>query len=98
MADLARLNQRHRFEELIQRPEPAGEDSEAVGVFDEHRLPREEVAELDSEIDVRIHRLLVRQFDVATDGQPAGLMAATVGCFHDPGPAAGDDGEALLRQ
>jgi len=38
----------------------------------------EEVAELDAQIDVGIHRLLVRQLDVAADREPARLVAAPV--------------------
>ena len=53
VADLAGLDERERLEQLVERPEPAGQDDEAVGVLHEHRLAREEVAELDPEVDVR---------------------------------------------
>ncbi len=42
-----------RFEHLIKSAEPAGEDHEALGIFHEHGLPHEEVAEVDRQIEVR---------------------------------------------
>ena len=51
---LAGLDQRQGLEELVKGPEAAREDDEGLGVAHEHQLPREEVVELDAEIDVRI--------------------------------------------
>ena len=44
VADLARLNEGQRLEELVHRPEAAGEDDEGTRVLHEHRLAHEEVA------------------------------------------------------
>ena len=95
--DLARLDQRQRLEQLVERPEAARQDHERVGVLHEHDLAGEEVAELDAEVDVRVEALLLRQLDVAADRQAAALLAAAVGGFHDPRAAAGDDRVAGLR-
>ena len=98
VADLARLDQGQALEELVQRPEPARQDDERVGVLHEHRLPGEEVLELDAEVDVGVEALLVGQLDVAPDRQAATLATAAIGRLHDPGPAAGDDREAVTGQ
>jgi hypothetical protein len=42
----------------------------ASAYFTNMRLAREEVAELDAEVDVRVDALLVRQLDVAADDRP----------------------------
>ena len=76
VADLAGLDEGQRLEQLVHRPEAAGQDDEAVGVLDEHDLAHEEVAELDAEVDVRVEPLLVGQLDVAADRQSPALAAA----------------------
>ena len=96
--DLAGLDERQRLEQLVHRPVATGEDHEPVGVLHEHRLAREEVPELDPEIDVRVDRLLVGQLDVAADREAAALLAAAIRGLHDARPAAGDDRVALLRE
>ena len=50
MADLVRLDQRERLEQLVERAEAAGEDHEAARVAHEHHLAREEVVELEAEV------------------------------------------------
>ena len=52
MADLAGLDEGQRLEQLVEGAEAAGQDHEPIGVLDEHHLAREEVAELDAEVDV----------------------------------------------
>src|SRR5687768_17047246 len=83
LIDLPGLDEGQRLEELIERPEPAGEDDEGDRVFDEHRLPHHEVAEVDERIDVRIGALLEGQLDVAADGASAGVARAAIGRLHD---------------
>ena len=90
VADLAGLDERERLEQLVHRAEAAGQDHETVGVLHEHHLAGEEVAELDAEVDVLVEPLLVRQLDVAPDGQAATLAAAAVGGLHRARTAAGD--------
>ncbi len=96
--DLARLDERQRLEQLVERPESAGQDDEPVRVLDEHHLAREEVAELDAEIHVRVQALLVGQLDVAADGQAAAFTAAAVGGLHRARATAGDDRVAGIGQ
>ena len=98
VADLAGLDQGQRLEQLVERAEATRQDDEAVGVLHEHHLAGEEVAELDPEVDVRVHALLVRQLDVAADGQAARLVTAAVGGLHRARSAAGDDRVARLGQ
>ncbi len=98
MEHLAGLDQGQRLEQLVERPEAAGEDHEALGRLHEHRLAHVEVLEGQAEVDVRVQRLLVRQLDVEADREPAALARAAVGGLHHARPAAGDDGEAGQRQ
>ena len=63
LGHLARLRQRHRLEELVERAEAAGQHDEAVGVLEEHHLAREEVAEVDAEVDVLVEAGLEGQLD-----------------------------------
>ena len=98
MPDLADLDERERLEQLVQRPEAAGQDDESVRVFHEHRLAREEVTELHTEVHVRVQPLLMSQLDVAPDGHAATLAAASIGGLHRAGTAAGDDGITGLRE
>ncbi len=94
IADFAGLDEGRDFKEFIECAEAAGQADEGVGVFDEHDLADEEVAELNEAIDVRIWLLLHGELDVAADGGAVGVFGAAVGGFHDAGPAAGHDGEA----
>jgi len=50
------------------------------------------------EVGIRIGFLFERQFDVHPDGLAAGFGCAFIDRFHNPGTAAGDDGESILRQ
>jgi hypothetical protein len=95
---LAGLDEGQRLEQLVEGPEPARQDHEPVGVLYEHGLAREEVAELDAEVDVRVEPLFMGQLDVAADRQPAALTAAAVGRLHRARSAAGDHGVARLSQ
>ena len=67
VADLARLAQRRGLEQLVERAEAAREDDERARVAHEHHLAREEVVEVEAEVDVRVLELLVRQLDVEPD-------------------------------
>src|SRR3954447_6249416 len=73
VADLLRLAQGRGLEELVERAEPARQDHEAAGVADEHDLPREEVVEGQTDVDVLVDRLLVRQLDAEADADRARL-------------------------
>ena len=73
VADHAGLDQRQRFEELVERAEAAGEDDEALGRLHEHRLARVEVRNVQRDVEVIVVALLVRQQDVETHRQAAAL-------------------------
>src|SRR5215208_7038870 len=73
VADLLRLAQGGRLEQLVHRAEAAREDHEAARVADEHDLAREEVVEVQREVDVVVHPLLVRELDPEPDRGHAGL-------------------------
>ena len=94
VADLGGLAQRGGLEQLVERAEPAGEDDERARVAHEHHLAREEVVEVEAEVDVGVLELLVRQLDVEPDRRHARVARAAVAGLHDPRAAAGDDREA----
>src|SRR5687767_5980691 len=96
LVDLPGLNQREGLEQLIQGTEAAGEDDERHRVLDEHRLPHEEVAEVDEAVDVGVGTLLEGKLDIAADGLALSLAGALVRGLHDAGAGAGDDREARL--
>src|SRR4051812_40605343 len=98
LAHLARLDERQRLEELVERPEATGEHDERVRVADEHDLAREEVVVLERVGDVAVGVLLKGQLDVQPDRARAGLASAAVGGLHGARPAAGDDREAGLAE
>ena len=97
---LPRLDQRQALEQLVHRPEPAGQDDVALGVLDEHRLPGEEEVEHEVlvRVDVRVRPLLVGEHDVEPDRGAAALLGPLVRGLHDPRPAARDDGVAPLGE
>src|SRR5688500_11081874 len=98
LIDLPGLDQRHRLEQLVERTETARKDDERNGVLDEHRLPHEEIAELNQGIDVWIRSLLERQLDVASNRPAAAEACALIRRFHDPGPGSGDYREAAFSE
>ena len=51
LVTLRGLHQSQRLEQLVERAEPAGQADERLRVLHEHRLAREEVAEVDAEVD-----------------------------------------------
>ena len=71
--DLAGLHQGERLEQLVQRPETAGQADERLGVLHEHRLAREEVPEVDPQIHPLVEPLLERQLDAEPDRVAARL-------------------------
>ena len=87
-----------RLEQLVGRAEAAGEDAEPLGRLHEHRLAGVEVVEDEAEVDVVVHRLLVRQLDPEADREPAAFAAAAVRRLHHARPAARDDGPARLGE
>src|SRR6266571_5463807 len=95
---LAGLDQRERLEQLVHRAVTAGKHDERGRVLHEHRLADEKVAEVDRPLHVRVETLLVRQLDVAADGQPVAFLTAAIRGLHDPRAAAGDDREPFLRE
>src|SRR5882672_3059513 len=90
--NLVRLNQGQSFEEFIKSAKATGKNNERVAVLDEHCLANKEVFELERERQIRIRALLVRQFDVATDGCATRFERATVGGLHNSRTSAGDYG------
>src|SRR6266545_1400066 len=98
VADLAGLDERRGLADLIERPEPAGQGDEGVGILHEHDLADVEVAERHPPVEVRVRLLLLRQLDVAADGPPARLPGAAVGALHDARAAARHHREAVARQ
>ena len=98
MRHLPGLDQRQRLEQLVHGAVAPREDDEPRGIFHEHRLADEEIAEVDGALDVGVEPLLERQLDIAADRQAVALLAAAIRRFHDPGPAPGNDREALLGE
>src|SRR5690606_28838448 len=97
---LARLDERERLEELIQRTKPAWQGDETLRVLDEHHLPNEEEVEGDQfvVIDELVGRLLVGYDNVQPDRGSASLARTAIGCLHDPGSAACNNAEAASNQ
>ena len=97
--NLAGLHQRQAFKQFVQRAEAAGHDDVSVGVFDEHHLAREKVAEFQRNILKLVGGLLMRQLDVQPDRQPLfARVRALVRRFHHAGAAAGNHGKPRIRQ
>ena len=96
--DLAGLDQHERLEQLVERPEAALAEHEALGRLHEHRLASVEVLERELSVEVGVRVLFVLELDVEADRQAAGLLAAPVRRLHDPRAAPGDDGEAGLGE
>ena len=57
---LTRLDERHHFEELVERPEAAGEGDHRFGEVEEPVFPNKEIMEFEVELrgDVRVVALL----------------------------------------
>ena len=94
ISDLARLNERHGLEDLVERAESARQGHEGVRVLDQHDLANEEVAEGDPAVEIAIRLLLGRQLDVAADRAATRLARPAIGGLHDARPAAGHHREA----
>jgi len=92
--DFAGLDQGHGLEEFIERAEPSRNDDKCVGVFDEERLPNEEVANIDPLIQVGVVLLLHGQHDIAAHRAAPHITSPPIGGFHQPRPTSGHDGEA----
>src|SRR3954447_478829 len=87
------LDQGQRLEQLVERPEATGQHREPLGVLDEHRLAREEVAEVDADVGPAVEPGLPRQLDAEPHAQAAGLAGPPVGGLHRTRPAARDHRE-----
>src|SRR5215213_1184215 len=90
ITDLFCLNECESFEELIHRTIAAREDQVSIAVLDEHRFPHEEIFEGERFRQIWIRHLFEWKFDVAADRNCAGFESSAIGCFHYPGPAAGN--------
>src|SRR5205807_8768739 len=74
VADLGRLDQRERLKQLVERSVATWEHDERVRVADEHHLAREEVMEVETEIEIVVWQLLERQLDVEPHRRRASLL------------------------
>ncbi len=70
---------------------PPRKDDEGLRIFHEHRLPYEEVPEVDADIGELVYFLLEWQLDVTTHRRPPRLARASIRRLHDPRAAPGDD-------
>ena len=98
LAALAGLHQRQALGQLVERAEAAGHHDVGRREVHEHHLAREEMAEVEADVLVRVAGLLVRQLDVEADRRRASREGALVGRFHDARAAAGDHAEAGVGQ
>jgi hypothetical protein len=92
--DLARLHQRQRLEQLVERAEAAGEGDHRAGTQQEVEFPQCEVAKAQrqSRRAIAVGPLRHRQLDVQADRDASRFKRAAIGGFHDPGAAAGHEG------
>ena len=92
---LAGLDQGQRFEEFVERAEPAGEHRDRPGAQQEVHLAKREIVELEAEVrgHIGVGQLLVRKHDVEADALLALVAGAAVGGFHHRRPAARADDE-----
>ena len=86
MQHLAGLDQRQRLEQLVQRPEAAGKDDEALARLHEADLARVEVPERVLDVEVVVRPLLVGKLDVEADRQPSALLAPRFAASITPPP------------
>lgn len=93
-----RLHKREHFKEFIQCAEAARHKNEGNAVFDKANFAREKIMKVDGDIGIFVSLLFERQFDIQPNGFAFGFTRAAIGCFHDSGSAACDDGEVLFRQ
>src|SRR5260370_22672301 len=84
------LHQREDLAELVESAVAAGKHHQRFRKISEPELAHEEVVEFEGQLrrDEGIGALLERQTDIESDGLPAGVLRAAIGCFHDAGPAA----------
>ena len=97
--DLPGLDQRQRLEELVERPEAAGEDHEALRPASRSRpCARRSGRRCSAMSRYGFECLLVRELDVEADREPAALARAAVRALHHARAAAGDDRPAALGE
>ena len=95
---LERLNQCDDLKEFIERAKTAGKADEGAGVFHEHHFAGVKIVKIQRDRLISVRFLLLRQRDVAADGNSARLERPFVRRFHDPRAAAGDHAKAIVRQ
>ena len=97
---LARLQQRERLEQFIERAESAGERDQGAGALQEMKLAHREIVEAETQPrgDVGIRKLLVRQADIEPDARRTRIERAAVCRLHDAGAAAGHDGRLAMAR
>lgn len=96
--DFSGLDEDRGFVDFVEGSQSSGHHDERVGVFYEHDFAYEEVFEINEEIEIGIRKLLVRQFDVAPDGQASAFAGAAVGGFHNTWSPPGHGGVSGLGE
>ena len=104
--DLAGLNQRQRFEQLVERADSSGQPDEGVRVLYSSIFRTKKCLAGDPAIEVRLRFLLVRQLDVAADRPAAGprgrrdwpLPSARTAAGHHRESLGGQPAANLTRQ
>src|SRR5207244_12576185 len=85
-----------RFKQLIERARAALHHDESIRVFYQQRFSHKKIMEFDAAIEKRVWLLLELELDVATDRAAVDIFRPAIGCFHDPRPTPGHDGESEL--
>src|ERR1043165_1972682 len=98
LRDAARLNESQHFEEFVERPKAARHENEGNAVFHKANFARKEIVKVHRDVREPIALLLMRQFDVETDGFSFGERCTFIGSFHYAGPATSDNGEIMLGE
>ena len=97
--DLAGLDQHERLEQLVERPEAALAEDEALGRLHEHRLARVEVVERELAVEVaRWRSCSCGSSMLKPIESPPASWQPRFAASMIPGPPAGDDGEAGLGE
>jgi hypothetical protein len=98
--DLAGLNQRDDFEQLIERAEATGERNQCRSTHHEMHFSRGEVMELETQVrrHVRVGALLVGQGDVQAHCGRTHFRSAAVGSLHDARAATRANEQAVFER
>src|SRR6266478_4146154 len=95
--DLSGLNQRHCFEQFVERARAAGHNNESVGILYQERFADEEIVHPHTAIEIGVRWLLRRELNGAADRAATNFFGAAVRGFHDTRSPAGDDSEPEPR-